>query len=228
VAGTFDEERVLASVQAALATVRSGRPRQPCRPYRVASAREKQRHLRDRNAATSEISLAYPTVPSTHPDWFALNILADILGQGPNARLQARLVGKGLATQFGEGMTESPCAASLLRMRARVAPDVATAAVQGAIDEELTRLARDLVSPDELATAHAQERQWAAEQLSSVTSIANAAARAALFYGDPGRINTDVALMVAVSREDVRRVAQRYLRKATRAVVMSVAEAAGR
>lgn len=224
VAGTFDEHRVLATIDAALATVRSGRPRQPCRSYSISLAREKRQSLRDRNATGSEISLAYPTVPATHPDWPALNILADILGQGPNARLQAKLVGKGLATQFGEGMTESPCAPSLLRMRTRIAPDVAIAAVQRAIDEEMTRLAQELVSPDELATAHEQERQWSAEQVSSASGIANAAARTALFYGDPGRINTDIALMVAVSRADVQRVAQRYLHRGNRAVVVSVGE----
>jgi predicted Zn-dependent peptidase len=161
-----------------------------------------------------QLDLTFPTPPSPTADWYALNVLADVLGQGPQSRLQSALVGKGLATQFLEGMTESPCA-SALRMRVVVAPGIEIATVRERLDTELARLGRELISAEELRTAHAQERKWAEEQLSTPAGIASAAARTALFYGDALRLHNDVARMEAVTAEDVRRVAQEYLVRRT-------------
>lgn len=159
----------------------------------------------------ADVSIVYRTAVAPGADWFALNILADILGQGDASRLQRALVASGLATRFGEGMTESSCAPSLLRMRARLASGVSADQVLEVIDREVERLQRELVSDEELRIAHEQERRFAGDQLASPEAIASAAARSALFYGDAQRITGDGVRMERVTAEDVRRVARRYL-----------------
>lgn len=220
IAGRFDANVVMRAIETVFGGLRSNGPRQRCAPYQIKLPAERLRHLDGLSTQQTEVHLGYPTAVPPSPDWYALNILADIIGQGSESRLQQRLVAGGSATAFGEGETESPCAASLLRMRARVAPNTSPAVVLSAVDDELERLARDLVSNAELQTAREQERRWAADQLSTPAGVAGAAARAALFYGEPERANTDVALMLAVSAEDVRRVARQYLRPSNRAVVI--------
>ncbi|HEY0143464.1 MAG TPA: pitrilysin family protein [Thermoanaerobaculia bacterium] len=221
-AGTLDEASVMARIEAAFSTLPAGPPRQPCSGARAVNARgERQSIIRDPKVPEGEISIAYITPDSTHPDWLAMNILADIIGQGPGSRLQQALAAAGLVTSFVEGMTESPCGPSLLRMRARIKPGVSISAVQRALDGELLRLTQQLVSPEEITIAREQERQWAATQLEPASGVANALARVTLFYRDPERINTELAAMVAVTREDVLRVAQRYLKKSNRVVVVT-------
>ena len=211
VTGTFDEQ--------GLASLKSHRARKRCRPARVQLRRERSREI-ELDVAQPEVHWGYPTAPAGTADWYALNILADIIGQGSDSRLQRRLVAGGLARDFGEGETEWPCTAAILRMRARLLPGVTTAAVLAAVDEELERLQRERVTDAELATARQQEQAWADEQASSAGSLASALARGALFYGDAERVNTEIARMLEVTKDDVLRVANRYLRSTNRGVVI--------
>jgi len=164
----------------------------------------------------AEVELEYPTAAAPSADWYALNVLADILGQGEQSRLQRALVGAGLATRFGEGMTESPRAPNYLRMRAVLAPGVSAERVIAVIDREIARLQRELVTDEELRIAHEQELRFAAEQLATPAAVAGAAARNALFYGDANRALGDGARMQKVTKKDVRRVARTYLTTASR------------
>jgi len=198
IAGNVDE-RILESIN-----IPNGPPRARCITQSTVPRIRVDR-------SDTDVSITYRTAVAPSADWFALNILADILGQGDASRLQRALVASGLATRFGEGMTESSCAPSLLRMRARLAPGVSADRVLAVIDREIERLQRELVSEEELRIAHQQELQFANDQLASPAAIASAAARSALFYGDANRITSDGARMERVNAEDVRRVARRYL-----------------
>jgi zinc protease len=222
IAGAFDIGQVTTAIENTLGRIAPGAPRAACRPYRITRSTERRKTIIDTAAKAPQIALSYLTALAPEPDWYALNILADIIGQGPKSRLQVALVASGLAAQFGEGEAESPCAPSALRMRARLAPGGDVRAVETAIDRELDRLGRDLVSEEELRIAHEQERAWAAEQIASPPGVASAAARAALLYGDVQHLRREVGHMTAVTAEDVRRVASTYLRKSNRSVVVSL------
>lgn len=217
-AGTIDRDAI-EQIEAILGSIPSSGAARRCDSYSVKLRRQRSSELQ-LPVAQTEIHWGYPTAPATASDWYALNILADIIGQGPASRLQRRLVEGGLAKNFGEGETEWPCSPSIFRMRARLMPDVQPSAVLTAVDEELDRLRRELVTDAELATARDQERAWMDEQLSTPAGVASAIGRSLLFYGDAARINSDVSRMVAVTAQDVRRVAQRYLPAANRAVVV--------
>jgi predicted Zn-dependent peptidase len=200
IAGRVDEH-VLDAIR-----IPDGPPRSPCGVWKAPALPR----------SPGEVALAYETAVAPSADWFALNVLADILGQGEQSRLQRALVGAGLATRFGEGMTESPCGPSLLRMRVHLAPGVSADRVLKVIDREIGRLRRELGSEEELKIAHEQELRFAAGQLATPAAIAGAAARSALFYGDAQRVTSDGARMERVTAEDVRRVARTYLTTASR------------
>lgn len=226
IAGTFDEAQVMSAVRSAFAPLAAGDAQRPCsvQPRQLKS--EERQIIADANMAESDVLIAYLTPQSTDRDWYALNILADIVGQGEGSRVRSGLTAAGLNARFGEGMTESPCGSTLFKMRARFNADVAASKVEAVIDEQLARLSRDLVSDEELALARKQEQEWAASQLASASGTANSMARVTLFYRDPERVNREVAAMQAVTAEDVRRVARQYLRKENRVVVVTAREPA--
>jgi zinc protease len=163
---------------------------------------------------------AYATVPSNHPDWYAMNILADIIGQGDTSRLHAALVMKKLAASVPEGVAESR-GRSLFRLGAAVLPDVRVETVEAVIDAELARLRRDGVTRTELEKARAQERAYYTEQLGTPAGRASFLARSTLYYDDPNSINTELGFILAVTARDVRRVARKYLVRTNRAAVIS-------
>ena len=170
---------------------------------------------------------AYPTAPSNHPDWYAVNILADIIGQGDTSRLATALVAKKLAASVPEGVAESR-GRSLFRIGAALLPDVRVETVEAIIDAELARIRGDGVTQTELEKARSQERAYYTEQLGTPPGRASFLARSTLYYNDPNRINTELGFILAVTAQDVQRVANKYLVKTNRAVVIAQPAVPGR
>ena len=181
---------------------------------------ERRKVITSSRADAATYMSAYLTVPSNHPDWYALNILADIIGQGDTSRLYTALVATKLAASVPEGVAESR-GQSLFRIGAALLPGVGLEKVEAIIDAELARIQSDGVTRAEMDKARLQERQYSAEQLGAAPGRASFLARSTLYYNDPNRINTELGRILAVTAQDVRRVARKYLVRTNRAVVVS-------
>ena len=107
-------------------------------------------------------------MPSDHRDWYALNLLADILGQGDTARLHVALVKKGLALSVPEGVNESR-APGLFRMGAKLPTGGNIEMVEAIIDAEVARIQSEGVTEAEMEKARSQERQYSLDQLRSAS-----------------------------------------------------------
>lgn len=180
---------------------------------------ERRKILSNSRANAATYMSAYLTVPSNHPDWYALNILADIIGQGNTSRLYTALVAKNLASSVPEGIAESR-GQSLFRIGAALSPDAGVETVEAIIDTEIARIQSDGVTKVEIDKARLQEREYSAEQLGTKLGKASFLARSTLYYNDPNRINTELDRILAVTAKDVQRVARKYLVKKNRAVVI--------
>ena len=181
---------------------------------------ERRRVVTHPRADASTYMSAYLTVPSNHNDWYALNILADIIGQGDTSRLYSALVAKKLASSVPEGVAESR-GRSLFRIGAALLPDVSVEKAEAVIDAEIAGIQRDGVTQAEMDKARLQERQYSGEQLGTASGKASFLARSTLYYNDPNRINTELSRILAVTADDVRRVARKYLVRTNRAVVVA-------
>ena len=181
---------------------------------------ERRKILKASRAKAATYMSAYLTVPSNHPDWYALNILADILGQGDTSRFYTALVATKLAASVPEGMSESR-GQSLLRIGAALLPQVNVDSVEAIIDAEIARLQNEEVTQLEIDTARSQERQYSVEQLGTELGKASFLARSTLYYDDPNRVNTELGRMLSVKAKDVQRVARKYLVKTNRALVIA-------
>lgn len=181
---------------------------------------ERRKVLTHAGANAATYLSAYLTVPSNHPDWYALNILADIIGQGDTSRLYTALIARKLAASVPEGVAESR-GQSLFRLGAALLPGARVEKVEAIIDAEIARIQRDGVTQAEIDKARLQERQYSVEQLDTVLGKAGFLARAMLYYNDANRVNTELGRLVVVTAEDVLRVARKYLVKRNRAVVIA-------
>jgi zinc protease len=95
--------------------------------------------------------------------------------------------------------------------------DVADA--RKALDAEILRLRGELVSAQELERAKTQIASSFVRGRQTYNGIALSLVRAAIERNDPGAVNTDLARYLAVSAEDVQRVATTYLHADNRTVV---------
>ena len=156
--GDFDAAEARRAIETHFGPIARGGSIPPVNVAETGLAEERRAVLKDAGARPQYLA-AYKTVPSDHPDWYALNLLADILGQGEASRLQRALVETRLALDLAEGMSESR-GPSLFRIRANLPPGGDVRKVEDVIDGEIARLQRDGVTEAELTLARSQERSY--------------------------------------------------------------------
>ncbi len=190
---------------------------------------EQRKTLRDPLARATRYEAAYKTVAGDDPDAPALQILSGILSRGRTGRLYSAIVEKRLATSasaggsFGRGPGLFTCTATL-------GPTGSVDAVEKAFDDEIAKIQRDGVTVEEMAKARAQSRASAViggggrrgggGGILTDLGKANILSQDAVFYNDPGRTNKNLARLESVTAADVQRVAQKYLNKNNRVVVI--------
>jgi predicted Zn-dependent peptidase len=220
--GDFKSEEALAKIkkhfeaipsQPAPAPVDTGEPEQKA---------ERRFTVEDPLARLPQLLVGYKGVLSNTPDYYALQVLNYALGSGQSSRLYQRLVReKELATSAG-GFVSGNRATGSYQLQAMVAPGKKIEDVEAAINEEIERLQREPISDWELEKAKNFARRGAIQSLQSSLGTATRLAEYAVFYNDPNLINTQFQKLAAVTKEDVQRVANKYLKAATRTVAHTV------
>ena len=166
--------------------------------------------LTDDNARLPALYLAWPVPGVSHPERYALEVLSRILGDGKSGRLYRRLVAeKRLAIQVSASL-DSKAGPDLLNVTIIHEPG----ARQAVLDELATVLSE--LRDQGITEA---ERGRVANQVSTefVYGLASNLHRAMLlafytfWYGDPLKINDEIAALSAVTAAEVRDVAARYL-----------------
>ena len=233
VVGDFNEAAAKKKVEKYFGPIQ----RQPDPPALEATelpiAGEKRKVLSDPLARLTQLEIAYKTVDGVNPDAPALQILGSILSSGRTGRLYNAIVDKRLAlsARAGGGGGRGP---GLFSFSASIPPTGNVDDVQKVWDAEIARIQSDGVSEDEVRRALTQARAAALVGggggrggsggfggLQSVLGRANALTQNAIFYNDPGRINTQLSKIEAVTAADVKRVALKYFQKDARVILIT-------
>jgi zinc protease len=226
--GDFDPEEALARVKKYFASI----PSQPAPPKVDLSEDphygERTETILDPLARLPRIQLAYLIPPGNTPDNYALQELADILGQGQSSRMYEHLVrDKQLASQVNV-RADARIGPGLFYVSVTARPGVKVEDLQKAIDEEIASVARNGVTNDELAKAKTQLLRRFIDQRRSSLNTANAIGRDAVYFNDPDLINTVVDKQDAVTLEQLNAAAKKYLVRDQRTVVTTLVAAQGR
>ena len=219
IVGDFDTRQARAWVEKYFGNIPRGR-----RPIPRVTVKEppktREKRLTERmNVPLPALLAGYYIPEDGHPDSYPLKIVSRILSAGQSSRLYRKLVYelRLAAAAFGAGnFTEHP---NLFFAGAILNPGHTPEAAEKAIVEELERLKRELVPARELEKA---KNQMIAEILfarQSNQGKADALGRAAVLGKDPARVNTEVERILAVTPEEIRRVAERYFTETNRIVL---------
>ncbi|NLX14961.1 MAG: insulinase family protein [Phycisphaerales bacterium] len=156
------------------------------------------------------LQLCWPTIPLTHPDLYALDLLSYVLTEGESSRLARTIRDAGL-TYTIDSMSWTPAwGPGVFGISARLDPGRIETAV-AAIHEQIEELQRTTISPEELEKA---KRQKAAEHVfasQTAESIATMMGRDYLATGDAHFSQAYVANIQKVTAEELRSMAVRYL-----------------
>lgn len=154
---------------------------------------------------------AWRVPPETHPDAYAIDLLTNILAGGRSSRLYRRLVDREQAAAEAEAFPFLQEKLGVTGVFAVGNPDVTLEKLDALIAEELTAVKRDGVSEAEFQKARNAKEAELAAGYGTMAARARALASFHVFYGDTDLVNTELANYLKVTREDLKRVANRYL-----------------
>ncbi len=154
---------------------------------------------------------AWRVPPQTHPDAYAIDLLTNILAGGRSSRLYRRLVDREQAAAEAEAFPFLQEKTGMTGVFAVGNPDVTLEKLDALIAEELDAVKRDGVTEAEFQKARNAKESELAASYGTMAARARALASFHVFYGDTDLVNTELANYLKVTREDLRRVANRYL-----------------
>ncbi len=152
-------------------------------------------------------------------DSYALEMLSTVLSGGQSARLYKSLVDeqqKALQVLAIPFSSEDPGLYLLFGL-----PTIGGSAadLEEAMDAEIRKLQNELISEREFAKVRNQVENNFVSGNSSMTGIAESLANYHVYFGDAGLINNEIDRYMKVTREDIQRVAKKYLTEDNRVVL---------
>jgi zinc protease len=177
--------------------------------YTVEPPQRGERRVTVRRAGSLPMVMTAWHVPAArHPDGYALDVLAAVLGEGRTSRLYQALVEKGIASRADAG-NPSLRDPFLFYVSATARPGVTAERLETALLEEVERLKTAPITDEELARARRRAEADFVFQLDSVTSQARALGYWAMI-GDWRFLATYLDRLRALTPADIQAVAQRY------------------
>jgi zinc protease len=172
---------------------------------------ERTETIMDPLARLPLVALAYHIPAGNTPDNYAMHMLANVLGQGQSSRLYQDLVKeKQLATQVFV-QADARRGPSMFYVYAFVRPGVKPDDCEKAIVDDITAVQKDGITAQELEKARIGILRG---QIQSRQSDLNEAMRIStdtVYFDDPNLINTTMDKYDAVTADQVKMVAQKYL-----------------
>jgi zinc protease len=186
-----------------------------------------RRTFEDTNANLPAVFLSFGLPAAREPDVPALRLLASILAGGESSRLHQRLVRQEQAAVQVLNFADFRRGPGLLVVGAISNQGVEAARLEELLDEEFARVREGGVTAEELEKVKNQYRAQSIRALQTALGRAEALQEANFFYGEPSAVRTEMERTLAVTVDDVRRVARQYLRPDNRSVVITEPATAG-
>ena len=201
-------------------------PRQPDPPAVDMTEPEQKAERRasvdDGLARLAQVDIAFKTLPGNTSDFYALQVLSTALQSGQSSRLYQALVKDKQLVQSVGGFADEKRGTGALYTSATVRSGVKPADVEEAIYNEIERLKKDGIADWELQKAKNTTRRNFINSMQSSLSRAVNISVWTVYYNDPNLINTRLDKVNAVTKEDVQRVANKYLVTTNRTVVVTI------
>jgi zinc protease len=211
IAGDFNRDSALTWVQRYFGGIPRG-PQMPARPVVPAFSVPKDTFLVIEDKVTlPRLYESWHSVKLFHPDDAALDVLADVLAGDKNSRLYKRLVFDMQVAQDVNAFQSSGRLDGYFQITVTAKPGQTPTRMAALVAEELGKIAKDGVTPRELARSLNSRRASFLDGLASVLGKADRLASYDYTAGTPDYAQQDLARYEKITGADVQRVATQYL-----------------
>lgn len=167
------------------------------------------------------VIFAYPTVPRFHPDEAPLDCLAEVLGSGKSSYMYKNFVQTQKAISASASHPASELAGEF-SMFVLPFPGQTLADFEKEVRNILEEFAKNGVTDEDIQKFKANQESSIINGLSSVRGKVSQLASYETFYGDPDAIKYDLDRYMNITKEDVMRVFNKYIKDKSSVVVSVV------
>ncbi|MGF1535285.1 MAG: M16 family metallopeptidase [Elainellaceae cyanobacterium] len=214
--GNFETEQVIKDIRDRFSAIPSGpipdasRHQPPAPVQRPPFTPNTREVIPQANLSLPELKLVYPAPSLTHPDRAALEVLDAVLSVGESSRMEQSLVKSGLASSAFSAYWAYR-EAGLFWLTAEPTADETLDSVDDAVNRLIQRVQAEGVTPAELARVKTQITVDRAFEQRYLPYQAAVLARSWAVDADIQAYDRYTEALLAVTAEDVKRVAQTYL-----------------
>ncbi len=171
------------------------------------------------------IAITYLAPSIRSDDTPVLDLADEILSGGESSRLYQSLVYEQQIAQQASFNADLNQDLGLLTFRLILASGKKPVDAQKALNAQVDKFLKEGVTPEELEKAKNRFLTGKLMERETNDGKASALGEAAVLYGDPNRVNTDLAKLQAVTADQIREVMNRYLAGKKKVVVEYLPEA---
>jgi len=220
--GDFKPDVALARIKNYFEAIPSQSAPPPVDTTEPVQAAERRFTVQDPLARLPQIIIGYKGIAGNTPDSYAMQVLSQALVTGQSSRLYQKLVKEKELVTGVFGFPNTMRGGGDYQITATVAPGKKLEDVEAAINDEIVRIQREPIADWELTKAKNSSRRSSIQALQNSLGTATRLAQFAVFYNDPNLINTQFDKIAAVTKDDVQRVANKYLKATNRTVGITV------
>lgn len=220
--GDFKSETALVLIKKYFEAIPSHAPPPPVDLSEPEQKAERRKTIEDPFAQAPRLDIVYKVPPGNTKDFYALEVLGNVISSGMSSRLYQKLVKEkelALSVSAGPDQRRGP---SLFWISVMARPAVNLGELEALVYEELERLKTEPVADWEMEKDRLQLRRQHAQGLYSTRGRAVSLGRYAVYYGEPDLINTVVEKLTRVTKTELQSVALTYLKPTNRTVVITL------
>ena len=182
---------------------------------------ERRKVIEDRNANVPAVFINFMIPEHTNADTPALSLLSNVLSGGESSRLYLKMVKEDQVSVAVFGSADTRRGPGVFRVIAAANVGQSIEANEAAIYSELERLKTEGIPEEELEKAKAQFKAGFIMGRETAIEKAEAIQHYAFYHGGLAAMNTDLDVYMAVTVEDIKRVANKYFTEENRTVVIA-------
>lgn len=212
VAGDIDPESIKPLIEKYFAEIKPHGNPEKLEPEAVVLEKTKKLFHEDNFAKAAQLTMVWPTVEEYHPDAYALSYLSQILSVGKKAPMYKVLVKEKNLTSGVSAYNYAKELAGEFYISVTANAGKKLYDVEQAVFDAFALFEREGVTDMDIERVKAKLETSFYNGMSSVLDKSFNLAMYNTFTGDPGFVTEDLAKLQAVTKEDVMRVYEKYIK----------------
>jgi zinc protease len=211
-AGDFETEEAKTLIEKYFGEIKRRQEVEPLKPQPVTLSETKRLYHEDNFATVPQLNMVWPTLQQYTDDAYALDFLAQLLSNGKKAPMYKVLVKEKELTSDVRAYNNGQQIAGEFHIRVTANSGKNLIEIEDAIFEAFKKFEEEGIKEEDVERIKASQETDFYNGISSVLGKSFQLAQYNVFTGDPGFITQDIENIKAVTKEDIMKVYNSYIK----------------